>query len=78
IPSDNPNPGKTLGWRNRHRFPLRRSVTFRSPLGPRSRMRLRYPLIQTDLQIAGWPACPSAGIFRRQTTNFMGSNNANF
>ncbi|WP_210166428.1 hypothetical protein, partial [Ensifer sp. ZNC0028] len=45
---------------------------------PRSRERLRYPLIQTDLQTAGWPACLSAGIFRRQTTNFMGSNNANF
>ncbi|WP_210179062.1 hypothetical protein, partial [Sinorhizobium sp. Sb3] len=78
IPSDSPKPGKTLGWRNRQRLPLRRSVNFQSPFQPCNRKRSRHPLIQTDHQVAGWPACQSAGVFRRQTNNFTGSNNANF
>ncbi|WP_291159656.1 hypothetical protein, partial [Ensifer sp. SSB1] len=68
IPSDNPNPGKTLGWRNRQRFPLRRSVNFRSPFQPCNRKRSRHPLIQTDRQVAGWPACQSAGVFGAKLT----------
>ncbi|MCK3781017.1 hypothetical protein MZK49_30635, partial [Ensifer sesbaniae] len=44
IPSDSPNPGKTLGWRNRQRLPLRRSVNFRSPFQPCNRKGLRHPL----------------------------------